>query len=196
MARLGLSLATAATGMAVLLGLLGDAWAACIEPGNLVVDGIDCLRIDPTTTTTITTYYDDVKIIPGNGYIQLALESFPAGGYTYADIQYKGASYTTFNPSSRNTGLFPDAEYTTIQQVTLTRPSYINFSIPAGVVPLYGGILQVGLAINNNRAASAPTPTAPDGVLLDITGNDYFSATRSFRTLQPTKAPTQTPTVG
>lgn len=136
----------------------------------------------------------DVKLIPGAGFLQLALQSTPGGSYPLTNIEYAGPSYTPFNPSSATTSLVPDNTYTKIQSVTVTRPSYVRFTIPAGTVPLYGAIIQVIFTVNNNGQASAPTPTAPDGILLDVTGNDYFSATRATRTLQPTRAPTFTPT--
>lgn len=195
MVRLGVSLAAASTGAAAAaLALLGGAWAACIVPGDLEQEGIDCLRFDPSTPTTVTTYYEDVKLIPGPGYLQLSLQSTPGGSYPLTNIEYKGASYVAFSPSSSTTSLFPDTTYTDIQQVTVTLPSYIRFTIPAGAVPYYGAIVQVVFTVNRDGAASAPTPEAPDGVLLDITGNNYFSATRITRTLAPTRPPTRAPT--
>lgn len=59
MVRLGASLVAATTGAAAAaLAFLGGALAACVIPGDLEVEGIDCQRFDPTTTTTITTYYE------------------------------------------------------------------------------------------------------------------------------------------
>lgn len=188
--RIGPSGIVAATTGAVILALggLGLAWAACVDPGDLVADGIDCLRFDPTTPTDVTTSYDDAKLIPGAGFLQLGLESFPGGGYPFTNIQYAGPSYVAVSPPSSSSSLFPDSTHTNIQSVTVTRPSYVKFTIPAGAAPLHGAILQVVFTVNNDGAAT-------NGVLADQTLNDYFSATRTFRTLAPTKQPTRSPTV-
>lgn len=83
--------AAAAAGAVILALVVGGTWAACVLPGNLVTNGVDCIRFDPTTSTTITLYFDDANLIGGAGqYIQLGTLSQPGVNYPVEDIQVCG----------------------------------------------------------------------------------------------------------
>ena len=177
---------------------LGGVEAACAVPGDLVINGIDCLVFDPATSTTIVANLTDPNLSKNTGgrsYLQVGFRSAPDANSPVNDIGFRANNETTYQLFSTNDTLSeasPNYGYTSIDQFYSTNPSFVQFTIPGGYVVNAGESYQLILLTNTDGFTNA------EGALARGIGNDYAAIPRDFysipRTDSPTGAPSSTPT--
>lgn len=166
--------------------------AACVVPGDLILDGIDCLVFDPATPTTIVANFTDANLgknnAGGTSFLQVGFRSNLNAPIN--DIGYRannGTSYQLFQPTNDIIAT-TTYRYTSINQFYSTNPSFVQINIPGGNVAKLNETFDFTLFTNNDGT------TEPDGALAAGIGNDYAAITRNFRSIPATNSPTGTPT--